>query len=103
MDAMVKNAASEKQVSKAKKKESYNRDKYLNDLEVVLSTQEGQRVIWDLLEKCGTFSSIWESSARIHYRSGKQDLGHELMADIAEAGEELLFNLMKNNYNRGEN
>jgi len=95
--ALVKNAASPKQVNKAEKREELNRDSELNDIRAVLSTAEGQRFVWRLMEKCKTFNSIWQSSALIHYQSGQQDIGHFLMAEIVEADEELLFNLMKQN------
>ena len=28
------------------------------------------------------FSSIWRQSAEIHYLAGKQDIGHEIQANI---------------------
>lgn len=94
---LVTNAADESQVEKAKKKEQFNRDHELNDIRSVLSTEEGKRFVWRLLSKCKTFGSVWESSAKIHYNSGQQDLGHFIMAEIIEADEQLLFSMMKKN------
>lgn len=95
--SLVKNAASEKQVNKAKEKELTFRERELNDLRKLLEHPYGRRVMWRLLEKCRVFGSIWEPSAKIHYNSGQQDLGHFLMAEIVEADEKYLFEMMKEN------
>ena len=95
--ALVKNAANKKQVKNANKEESSQREQQLNDLKFVLETPQGRRVMWGLLEHCKTFNSVWESSAKIHYNSGQQDIGHYLMAEIVEADEKYLYQMMKEN------
>ena len=95
--SLVKNAASERQVKKAKDKELSKRDLELNDLRSVLELPEGRRVMWRLMEHCRVFGSIWESSAKIHYKSGQQDIGHFIMAEIVDANEKYLFEMMKEN------
>ena len=100
--AQVKNAASEKQVKNADKHQKFDRDVQLEDIKEVLRSHAGRRFVWRILEKCGTFNSIWHSSAAIHYNSGQQDIGHFIMSEIAESGEEQLFKLMAENYNKGE-
>lgn len=101
-DALVKNAASKKQVKDADRKEKRHRDDELNDLREVLSSGPGRRVLWRILSECSTFGSIWHPSAAIHYNSGKQDLGHWLMGEVSEANAESLFLMMKENYKQGE-
>lgn len=98
----VQNASSEKQVKAAGAKVERRRNKELGDLQQVLARPEGRRVIWRILEHCQTFGSIWHASAAIHYNAGKQDVGHFIMSEIAESGNENLFQLMKENYNQGE-
>jgi hypothetical protein len=100
--AQVKNAASEKQVKAAQKNQKYDRDIQLEDIREVMRSAAGRRFMWRVLEKCGTFGSIWHASAAIHYNAGQQDIGHFIMSEIAEAGEEHLFKLMSDNYNKGE-
>lgn len=97
----VANAASEKQIKKAEVKGKDKRRQELSDIRTVLSSAPGRRLLWRVMEQCGTFSSIWEASAKIHYNAGKQDLGHFIMAEIVEADENLLFKMMKEN--KGEN
>lgn len=100
--AKVKNAASEKQVNAAGKFEKHDRDVELEDIKELMRLPAGRRFVWRVLERCNTFGSIWHASAAIHYNSGQQDIGHFIMSEIAEAGEDLLFKMMAENYNKGE-
>ena len=92
-----RNAADPEQVRKGAEKEESVRERELNDLIIILSSEEGKRLVWRLLAHCGTFGSIWSPNAQIHYNSGKQDVGHFLMAEIVEAKPEALIDMMKNN------
>ena len=74
------------------------RDRELNDIRAVLSTNAGRRFVWKLLERCKAFGSIYDSDSKfMAYLSGQQDLGHYIMAEITETDENLLFKLMKEN------
>lgn len=57
----------------------------LADLTAVMATAAGRRLMWRLLGHCGTFESIFETSSRIYYNSGRQDVGHFLLAEITTA------------------
>jgi hypothetical protein len=50
----------------------------------VMATPEGRFVMADLIRGTGVHRSIWDNSARIHYNSGRQDWGLELMATLQE-------------------
>ena len=100
--SLVKNAASEKQVKRAAHDEKHLRDMDLEDLRTVLRTVEGRKVLWRVLSKCKTFNSVWHPSAAIHYNSGQQDIGHWLMSEIVDAGQDQLFKMMQENYEKGE-
>lgn len=95
--SLVKNAASEKQVKSAEKKEQLKEDQEIHDLKFVLETAQGRRVFWRLMEQCKVFSSVWEGSAKIHYNAGQQDVGHFIMSEIVRADEKYLFEMMKEN------
>jgi len=101
-EALVKNASSEKQVSSAKVTEKHHRNQEIEDMRQILNSAAGRKVIWRILAECKTFETIWHPSAAIHYNSGQQDIGHWLMAEVAETGPESLFILMKENYKKGE-
>lgn len=59
----------------------------LDAFRAVVKTYEGRRVLALLLEQVGYGKSIWHASAAIHYNSGRQDLGNELMATLLEVSE----------------
>ena len=94
-DALVGNAADAKQVKSAGHKERLKDKEKKKDLQSILNTVEGRRFLWVQLSKCKVYESIWESSAKIHYNAGKQDLGHELMADIIDASPEAYLQMQK--------
>lgn len=85
--ALVKNAADPQQVRRAARKETDVAADRATRLQAVLQTTLGRAALWDLLEDAGVFRSIWSPSAEIHYRAGRQDFGHELMARIIDADE----------------
>lgn len=95
--AFVKNAADPAQVADGKKKESLSRRDELDDIRFILSTKNGRRVLWRLLTHCNVFGSVWHPSALIHHNSGRQDVGHFIMAEITEASPDAFLTMMKEN------
>lgn len=83
--ALVRNAADPEQVRKGRETERHRRDRELRELRALLDTYEGRSVLWRFMAQCGVFKSIMEASARIYYNAGQQDVGHWLLAEIAEA------------------
>lgn len=80
------------------------RRRELTDIGTVLSNASGRRLIWRILEKCGTFSSVFHKDpATMSYLSGQQDLGHFIMSEIVASDENLLFKLMKENKTKEKN
>lgn len=78
------------------------RSQELNDIKTVLSTISGRRFLWKIMSKARTFASVFsENSNVMSYRSGKQDLGRFVMAEITEADENLLLKMMKENMKEG--
>lgn len=90
-------ADQEKQVEAADKKRELKRLKELEDLRFVLKNVEGRRVFWRLMTHCRVLESIWENSAKIHYNSGKQDVGHFVMSEVVNANEDAYLLMMKEN------
>lgn len=93
--ALVKNASDENQVKRADLKQRLRTTNEHEDMRAVLATPQGRRMLWRLLEHCKVFESIWHPSALIHHNSGRQDVGHYIMAKIAEADEARLFQMMQ--------
>jgi hypothetical protein len=93
--ALTQNAADGEQVRTARKKEKFSRESELKDLRELLALPAGRRFLWRLLGECKTFESIFSQSSMIYYSSGKQDVGHFLLAEISEAQPEALLSLMQ--------
>lgn len=95
-EPLVKNAASAKQVKASSDKEKRKREAQLEDIRLVLRTIEGRRLIWRIMSECKIFGSVHHpSGSQVYYNSGRQDLGHFLLAEIIESDEQQLFHMMK--------
>lgn len=89
----MRNAGDAEQVRRAGKEERFTRDEELNDLREVLSSERGRRFLWARLAKLGVNRSVFITSSEIYYRSGRQDAGHELLADILAADSALYLQM----------
>ena len=102
----VKNAADKDQVKEAEQDEVNLLEEQRNDIVTVLNLEEGRRLIWRILSECKIFNSVKKFDNEHTYMAiGSQDLGHWLMAEVVNADENLLFNMMKENmdkHNKGE-
>jgi hypothetical protein len=85
---------------KAQPQDKRTREHLLKDMKSILAEKWGRRVMWDFMSHCKVFESIWVSSAEIHYRAGRQDVGHFILALINDASPEALVLMM--NENKGE-
>lgn len=93
-DALVGNAADEKQVKRADLKERDTRRRELEDIKVVLSTRNGRRFYWRYLNKCGIFSSCYVSDSRVYFNEGMRNIGILLVVDLNEADPEAYLTMM---------
>jgi hypothetical protein len=87
--AQVRNAGDAKQVQHAARVEKRRAELFGGALRSVMSSPAGRLVFWELLRRAGVYRSIWDNSARIHYNAGRQDFGHEIMAELLASGEDL--------------
>jgi hypothetical protein len=67
----------------------------LNRWRRVFGTEDGLLVLNELLDRTGAMDSIYETSAKIHYNSGRQDLGLEILADVMLADRQIYHNLIE--------
>jgi len=77
-----RNALDPKQLKLVRRLERRQQIRLEAALRNVMATPDGRIVMWELLRTCGIFASVWEASAKIHYNAGRQDVGHELLADL---------------------
>ena len=87
--AEVRNAADPRQVRRAERKERSTESRRLAAYRATLGTPEGRFVFWDLLTKARIYESIFHpSGSSLYYNTGRQDFGHELIADLLRADED---------------
>ncbi len=96
-EPLVKNASDKDQLKAAEQKLKLREKLEIDDLQFILSSVQGRRVMWRFLIQCKVFETIWESSAKIHYNSGRQDVGHFIMSEIIRANEDAYLLMMKEN------
>lgn len=81
----VGNAGDPEQVAKAAKADLRRLAIADEDLRYVLKTENGRRVIQNIIDRCCINEEIWQPSAAIHYLAGKQAIGFALKRAIEEA------------------
>lgn len=80
------NAADPKAVNERKRKDKRTDERAQDDLRAVLALPAGRRLLWRLLETCGTWKSSFHTSGQIFAcNEGRRGVGVEMMAAIAEA------------------
>ena len=100
-DALVKNCADEEQVKKAGEKDRVTREVELLDIVDVLNTPAGRRLVWRIMAWCGVDNTPKRSDDALTYMAiGSGDVGRWLKAEVVEAGEELLFQMMRENIDK---
>jgi hypothetical protein len=92
--SLVRNAADPKQVKFAEQFEKRRDERFRVAIASVMATQEGRAVLAGLIRRAGVYRSVWSPSSEIHYNAGRQDYGHELMADLVAVDEDL-YQLME--------
>ena len=94
--SLVANASDPEQVKTANRKDKDRRNQLMNDLREVESTEAGRRLLLHFAEYCSTFMSVWhDNPAQMAYNSGKQDVGHWLLAEMGEADPDMQMRLMQ--------
>jgi len=98
--ALVKNTADAKQVKNAGNKEVDARERELNDIAMVMSTREGRRFLFRLVNVlCHYDSDDFNHSGSITYRNlGERNIGRLVKSDCIEASIEQYQLLEKENW-----
>jgi len=99
-EALVGNAADEKQVKGAGQKEKINRISELNDICFILDKLEGRRFLWRLLGVSGVYNISFTGENNLtNFNEGKRCVGNQLLGDIMEANPDAYLQMI--NENRG--
>ena len=103
MTASVKNAADEKQVKQASSNAKFQRDVEVRDIIDVLSTPQGRRLIWRIIEWSGCEGTAFRHTNELTYMAiGSGDVGRWIKSEIISADEKILFKMMEENVERKE-
>ncbi len=86
--ARVRNAADPEQVKEAGLHDAFTKANRIADMRKVLATGEGRRVLWWWLVQTHQHKSITVTSSEIYARSGRRDVGLELIEAITQADPE---------------
>lgn len=85
-EALTRNVASPRQVKAATKKQKQREREEREDLSSVMTTPAGRRLLWRWLQFCGTFESVISDNPLVMaHNSGRQDVGHMMMAEMTKA------------------
>jgi len=82
MKPFVNNAANQDQIKNAEIKSKLNQDQVDADLRFLLSTDQGRRYIWRVLEVCGIYKSSFTGSSETFFLEGQRNVGLKLLSDI---------------------
>lgn len=99
---MSHNAADRAQVREARRKEKQREHERIAARAQILNTIAGRRFVWDLLSTCRVFGSVMDarSGRMTAYNSGRQDVGHELMAQLYAANPDGYASMQREGANR---
>ncbi len=79
------NAADEEQVKRRKRKDESQRERELADMRWVMSSVEGRRFVWRLLEKAGVFRTSFTGNSTTFFNEGMRNMGLMVLGDVHEA------------------
>lgn len=97
----MKNAADRRQVKKAEKEIRLNDRDAEDDIVWVLSTRQGRRFLWKMLEKANVFRNAMTGNSQTFFNLGAQSIGQDLLREITEASPEAYIQMMKENKPEG--
>jgi hypothetical protein len=79
------NAAEESQVKDRKRKDERLRDIELADMKKMMSTREGRRFVWRLLDRAGVFRTSFTGNSTTFFNEGQRNIGLIVLADVMAA------------------
>jgi hypothetical protein len=65
--------------------EKIGRNREVDDLKAILSTPEGKRFAWRLLERCGVYQSSFTGNSETFFKEGSRSVGLWLIDEFIEA------------------
>lgn len=98
---LVKNAADRQQVKRAEKEVRFRERNIEDDLLWVLSTTQGRRFLWGLLEKASVFRNAMTGNSQTFFNLGVQSIGQDLLGQITSVDPDAYVKMMRENKPEG--
>ena len=96
MMSIIQNARDRSEQANARRDMDAQDRQLASDYKKVLSTNEGVRVLWDILSMCSIYTECFsEKDGRTEYNLGRRSLGIMLMDKIENVDPDLLINILK--------
>lgn len=95
MKPLVRNSNDENEIKEAKIKAKIQQDNYDSSLKFILSTKEGQTVLWKILSDCRLFQSSFTGSSETFYLEGKRAVGLNLLSEIIRIDPEAFIKMQQ--------
>ena len=77
-----RNAADERALNRQKEQERLGAEQEIADLQWLMSTERGRRIMWSLLSRAGVFRISMTGNSWTFFNEGRRSLGNELMAAV---------------------
>ena len=97
---LVKNAASEKQVKKAAKKEELEANRVIDDLKAILDMPEGRRVISRWLAQFKIGQMEWKPGAEINRNVGHHECANYILGQVVRVDPDIGAKMLIEAYER---
>lgn len=95
----MKNAADEREVTEATRKERDKQKTKDEDIRFVLSTVQGRRFFYDYIVFCGVFKTTFTGNSETFFKEGQRNVGLRLLEDMNRVSPEAYALMMKENNN----
>lgn len=82
------------ELERRQRDEELRQERFRLDMQAVLATPEGRRVLWWFLGACGLFETSFTGDSRTFFNEGKREIGHLLVKAMAQADPEALPTMM---------
>ncbi len=91
----IKNAADEVRIKEDRQTQKIRQDKDDNDLRFLLSSDQGRRFIWRILELCGIYKSSFTGSSETFFLEGQRNIGLKLISEVLRVDPESYLKMIK--------
>ena len=93
-DTPPRNVADIDQIKKTAKKEKLQEELEKKDMQDLLRTGFGRRIIWRYLSFCGVFKTSFTGDSQTFFNEGQRNVGLKIIDDINEANPQAYVDMM---------